>query len=78
MPNRIVAFLTPIFAAVSGFICTFVGDNIPGANLDEAELTAFFVAGAGIAAAAAWKWLEGWQKHEDREAASELYVEEPK
>lgn len=63
--GRIVVLLTPIFAGVSGWICQLVADNFPGAPaLEDGELTAIFVAGAGAAAAAVYKWLDNRGKHE--------------
>jgi hypothetical protein len=66
--NRVVVLLTPVFASVSGLLATQIGEWIPGANLDEAEITALFVTGATAALAAAYKWVDGWQKHEASEA----------
>ena len=66
--NRLVVLLTPVFAGVSGWLVQWVGDHFPGApSLDQGELTALFVAGAAAAVSAAYKWLDGWQKHEERE-----------
>lgn len=66
-PNRIVTLLTPVFAGLAGSLSVWMAENLPGAPaVDEAGLTAIFVAGATSATAAAWKWLQGWQRHEDR------------
>lgn len=60
--NRIVALLTPIFAGLAGAVVQWIAENFPGApQLSSGELTAVFVAGAAAAAAAALKWLHGWQ-----------------
>lgn len=60
--NRIVVLLTPIFAGLAGAVVQWVAIHFPGApHLDDTELTAVFVAGATAAAAAALKWLHGWQ-----------------
>lgn len=65
--NRIVVLLTPIFAALSGWIAQLITEHFPGApNLNREELTAVFITGAVAAITAAVKWLEGWQKHEER------------
>ena len=74
-PNRIVVLLTPIFVAVSGLIAGWVADILPGVKLDEAELTAVFIAAALAATTAVAQWLHGWQKHEEREALLEPGVE---
>lgn len=65
--GRIVVLLTPVFAGVSGALVSWVANNLPGApSLDATELTALFVAGAGLALGAVVKWLDGLQKHEAR------------
>jgi hypothetical protein len=56
--NRVVAI------AVAGF--GFVAAIAPvAANLDWTS-TAGIIAGVGTVAAVAVKWLDGWQKHEQR------------
>lgn len=73
--NRVVALLTPIFAGVAGWIAQWCAEHLPGApNLDSGELTAVFIAGATAATGAALQWLNGWQKHEDREALLEAHT----
>ena len=63
--SRIVVLLTPIFAGLAGWVAQLAAEYLPGAPaLDETELTAVFVAGAGAAIAAVWKWLEGRAKWE--------------
>lgn len=63
--NRIVALLTPVFAGLAGSLADWLAQNVPGGpQLDKSELTAVFVAGAVTALGAAYKWLDGWQKHE--------------
>jgi len=58
--SRGVALLTPVFAGLAGWVAQLAAKYLPGTPaLDETELTAIFIAGAGVAAAAAWKWLEG-------------------
>ena len=66
-PNRVVAFLTPIiFAPLAGTISAWLAEKAPliHANLSADQLTAIFIAGALTALGAAYKWLDGWQKHE--------------
>lgn len=67
--GRIVVLLTPLLAAISGAIVTWVGTIVPGANLDGTELTALFVAGALAIAHVLTKWLENRGMYEQ---ASEL------
>lgn len=63
--SRIVALLTPVFAGLAGWIAQLAAQYLPGTPaLDQGELTAIFIAGAGAAAAAAVKWLDGRSKHE--------------
>lgn len=65
--GRIVVLATPVFAGVSGWVAQQAATVLPGAPvLDQGEMTALFVAGAGAAVAAVWKWLDGLQKHEAR------------
>lgn len=65
--NRIVAFLTPVYAGLSGWVVQWVADHFPGApTLSKGELTAIFVAGSTAAIGSALTWLHGWQKHEER------------
>lgn len=64
-PNRVVVLLTPlVFAPAAGFVSAWVAQRVPGVTLDPAEVTGVFVAGAAFAVAKAYKWLDGWQKHE--------------
>lgn len=62
--GRIVVLLTPLLAAISGAIVTWVGTIVPGANLDGTELTALFVVGAGAIAHVLFKWLDNRGKYE--------------
>lgn len=63
--NRIVVILTPAFAAASGWLATFAADNLPGGlQISGDWLTGIFISGAAAAIVAAYKWIDGWQKHE--------------
>lgn len=65
--NRIVVFLTPVFAGAAGWAVAWAGEHLPGhPHLDPTALTALMVLGATSATAAAISWLHGWQKHEAR------------
>jgi hypothetical protein len=59
-----VALLTPLFAVLAGWISGWVASKIPGANLDRNQLVAFKIAATTAVVAAAHKWLDGWQHHE--------------
>lgn len=62
--SRAVVLLTPVFAALAGYVAT-QALRLPGAPvLDAGQMTVVFVAGAGAAGGAAVKWLHGRSKHE--------------
>lgn len=64
--NRVVVLLTPAFVAASGWLSSWAAANLPGIPpVDSDWLTGVFVAGALSAAAAAYKWIDGWQKHDE-------------
>ena len=74
-PNRVVALLTPAFAALAGYVATWVAEHFPGTDIDQGALEEIFIAGALIGLAPAAQWLRGWQKYEEREAEQEHAVE---
>lgn len=57
-PNRLVALATAVLGVAAAI-------SVPLANLDWSS-TVGVIAGIGAAAAAAVKWLDGWQQHEGR------------
>lgn len=61
-PSRVVAFfVTPILSAGSLVGCAWLAKHFPGLPpLDPAQVTAFGIAGATVAAGACLKWLHGW------------------
>lgn len=70
--NRLVVLLTPIFAGAAGWVVTRIAEWMPGANLDETELTALFIAAFLAAVEMARQWLKGWSKHEENQALLEM------
>jgi len=59
--GRIVAVLTPFFAAGSAVGLGWLGKHFPGLPpLDPTQILALEVAGATAALAPALKWLHGW------------------
>jgi len=57
-PERIVSFLLPVFAGLSGWIVELVARYFPGTpKLDETMLAGFFALGATAALAAGLKWM---------------------
>jgi len=64
MLGRFVALLTPVFAIVAGWVAGLVAQVIPGAHLDQNQIVAFMAAAAVSVITAGWKWLQGWQQHE--------------
>jgi len=50
---------------LAGWLSQWAAENMPGApNLDSGELTIAFVAGAGVALGAVYKWLDNRGKYE--------------
>jgi len=68
-PNRIVALLTPtVFVPVSGFLAAWVAKHFPGLpQFSSAQITGFMLVGGLAALTAGYKWLDGWQKAEERD-----------
>jgi hypothetical protein len=62
--GRIVALATPVLAVFAGWVAGWVAQEVPGAHLDQGQVTAFMVAATTTVLGAAWKWLQGWQQHE--------------
>ena len=73
-PNRIVAMLTPVFAA-AGACATWLAEHFPGINVSASALNEIFIAGALAVLAPALQWLYGWQKFESREAEAQIAAE---
>lgn len=64
-PNRVVVLLTPlVFVPLAGTVSAWIAENFPGLQLSEEAVVGFAAAGALSALAAAYKWIDGWQKHE--------------
>lgn len=63
---RFVALLTPFFTVAAGWLAGVVAKHFPGVELDADAVAAFMSVAALAALGAAWKWLEGWQRHEER------------
>jgi hypothetical protein len=64
--GSVVALLTPLVALAASWLASWVADKVPGAHLDPAQITAVMVATVGAVLTIAWKWLQGWQSHEQR------------
>jgi hypothetical protein len=71
-PNRIVVLLTPTaFVPASVWISGWAATHLPGLpGLTSGEVLGVELAGALAALKLADRWIDGWQKHEDREAGS--------
>jgi hypothetical protein len=67
--GRFVALLTPIFVIAAGTIAGYVAKHFSGVALDQTQIVALMIAAATAALSAAWKWLQGWQQHEQLVAA---------
>lgn len=66
--GRFVAIITPFFALAAGWLAGVVAKAIPGVKLDKSQIVAFMVAIATSALTAGWKYLQGWQQHEQNVA----------
>jgi hypothetical protein len=63
-----VAVITPFFALAAGWLAGVVASAVPGVTLDQNQIVAFMVAVTTSALGAGYKWLQGWQQHEQRVA----------
>lgn len=73
--ERVVAILTPLFAAISGWLTGTVSQLVPGVNLSAGDVTALQIAGVTAAAGAALKWLHGRQLFVKAEGDTEALVQ---
>jgi hypothetical protein len=62
--GRFVALLSPVFVIVAGWLAGVVAKIVPGAHLNQTQIVAFMVAAGTSALTASWKWMQGWQQHE--------------
>lgn len=62
--GRFVALLSPLFAIAAGWLAGVVATKVPGAQLNQTQVASFMVAASTTALTATWKWLAGWQQHE--------------
>ncbi|MGZ6613105.1 MAG: hypothetical protein ACXVFQ_01570 [Solirubrobacteraceae bacterium] len=68
--NRVVAFLGPFVAIISGAVATWLIEHIPGLHIDKATLASnitaaiVFLVGAAGTFVMHLKWLTGWQAWE--------------
>ncbi len=66
--GRFVAIITPFFVVFAGWLAGVVAKAVPGAHLDRGQIVAFMIAVSTAALGAGWKWLQGWQQHEQNVA----------
>jgi hypothetical protein len=66
--GRFVAIITPFFALFAGWLAGVVAKAVPGVTLDKGQIVAFMIAVTTTALTAGWKWLQGWQQHEQNVA----------
>jgi hypothetical protein len=66
--GRFVTIITPFFTLFAGWLAGVVAHAIPGLNLDRGQVVAFMVTASTATLTAAWKWLQGWQQHEQNVA----------
>jgi hypothetical protein len=68
-PNRVVAVMTPVFTLAAAALTGYVAKHFPGLpRIPASEIAALEGVVALSAAAAALKWIHGWQQHEARKA----------
>lgn len=69
-PNRVVVLLTPlVFLPLSVWIPGWAATHFPGLPpLTSGEVLAVELSGALAALVLAYKFIDGWQKHEERTA----------
>jgi hypothetical protein len=70
--GRFVTVVTPFFTLFAGWLAGLVAHAIPGLNLDRGQVVAFMVTASTATLTAAWKWLEGWQQHEQNVAEGKV------
>jgi len=61
-----VAMITPFFAIAAGWVASLVAEYFPGVNLDQNQIIAFMIAASTSTLTAGYKWVQGWQQHEQR------------
>lgn len=76
-PNRIVALLSAPVAVGVAAGAAWVAAKFPGLDLDSTQITAIALGALGAVVAAAYKYLDGWQAYEAREAAAEKTAQSP-
>ena len=70
--GRFVTIITPFFTLFAGWLAGVVAHAIPGLNLHRGQVVAFMVTASTATLTAAWKWLEGWQQHEQNVAEGKV------
>lgn len=72
-PNRIVVLLTPIvFVPASAWAAAWIAEHFPGVNLPAGVIAGFAGAAAVSALTLGYKWLDGWQAHEQIDFVGDL------
>lgn len=67
-----VAFVTPFAATGAGLVSAYLADHLPliAEQVGPAQVLGIFITAATLTAGAivtmAYRWMEGWIKHEDR------------
>jgi hypothetical protein len=64
---RFVSLLTPFFAIITAWLAAWVARHT-GAALDQTQVVSFMIAVVTAVLGTSWKWLQGWQQHEQRVA----------
>ncbi len=62
----------------AGWLAGVVAKAVPGADLDRGQIVAFMIAVSTAALGVGWKWLQGWQQHEQNVAdGKSLPIQQP-
>ena len=66
--GRFVTVITPFFTLFAGWLAGVIAHAIPGLSLDRGQVVAFMVTASTATLTTSWKWLAGWQQHEQNVA----------
>lgn len=72
-PNRIVVVLTPlVFVPAAASVSGWIAEHFPGVAIPQGGVLGIMGAAALAALTLAYKWIDGWQKHEPIDVEGDL------